>query len=71
MTSEHSGLVLRSHYWDDRRAKDAFKAFLLDIHNLDLTLWDEAGFWDDHYTAFSLFDGERVVSSVCLYSWTW
>ncbi len=68
MTSEHSGLVLRSHYWDDRRAKDAFKAFLLDIHNLDLTLWDEAGFWDDHYTAFSLFDGERVVSSVCLYS---
>lgn len=61
-------LSLRSRYWDDRNARAEFKKFLLAIHGLDLSLWDERGFWDDAYTPFSLFDGDRVVSSVCLYS---
>jgi GNAT superfamily N-acetyltransferase len=61
-------LTFRSRYWDDRDAKAAFRKFLFAIHGLDLGLWDERGFWDDAYTPFSLFEGNRVVSSVCLYS---
>jgi GNAT superfamily N-acetyltransferase len=61
-------LSFRSRYWDDRGAKAEFKKFLRAIHGLDLGLWEERGFWDDAYMPFSLFDGDRVVSSVCLYS---
>jgi GNAT superfamily N-acetyltransferase len=61
-------LTFRSDYWADPPARRAFKEFLLAIHGLDLTLWEEKGFWDENYRAFSLFDGDRVVSSVCLYS---
>lgn len=60
-------LELRSRYWDDRRAREAFKAFILDIHGLDFTEWEEAGYWDDRYTPFSCFLGNRVVASVCIY----
>jgi GNAT superfamily N-acetyltransferase len=61
-------LTFRSRYWDDQDAKAAYKRFLLTIHGIDLGPWNERGFWDDAYTPFSLFDGDRVVSSVCLYS---
>jgi GNAT superfamily N-acetyltransferase len=63
-------LQLRSHYWDDPIAREAFKVFLREIHGLDLQPWDDAGSWDTHrYTAFSFFEGpQRVVSSVCVYS---
>ncbi len=63
------GLIYRAHYWDDRRAKEQFKQFLISIHGLDLSLWDEEGYWDDeHYTAFSLFDGDRIVATTNLFS---
>jgi len=63
------GLTYRAHYWDDLHAKELFKEFLLSIHGLDLSLWDEEGFWDDeHYTAFSLFDGDRIVATTNLFS---
>jgi GNAT superfamily N-acetyltransferase len=63
------GLEFRSGYWDDRRAKEQFKQFLISIHGLDLGLWEEQGYWDDeHYTAFSLFDGDRVVATTNLFS---
>jgi len=62
-------LTFRHGYWADAAAKHAFKEFLVAIHGLDLTRWEAQGYWDDEaYTAFSLFDGDRVVSSVCLYS---
>lgn len=62
-------LEFRSQYWDDPHAKAAFQGFLRNVHRLDLARWDAAGYWDDElYTPFSLFDGDRVVSSVCLYT---
>ncbi len=60
--------VLRTAYWDDPEARRAFKEFLAEIHGLDLTPWEEAGYWDDLYRPFSFFDRGRVVSNVCLYS---
>jgi len=60
-------LTLKSEYWDNTKAKSAFKAFILDIHRLDFTQWDEAGFWDDAYTPFSYFKGDDIISSVCIY----
>ena len=61
-------LSLRTEYWDDLAARGAFKEFLLTIHGLDLSGWETAGYWDYAYTPFSLFDGGRIVSSVCVYS---
>jgi predicted N-acetyltransferase YhbS len=60
-------LEFRSRYWGDHRARGAFKAFVLEIHGLNLTEWEEAGYWDDRYTPFSYFLGDRVVASVCIY----
>ena len=62
-------LSFRSRYWDDHPARDAFERFLVAIHGLDLTEWKRRGFWDrDDYLPFSLFDGDRVVASLCVYS---
>lgn len=61
-------LTLRREYWDDLPARRAFKEFIFDIHQLDFTPWEDAGFWDVRYTPFSYFEGNRVISSVCIYS---
>jgi GNAT superfamily N-acetyltransferase len=62
-------LSFREAYWADPDARRAFRRFLVEIHGLDLSAWEAAGFWDDRYRPFSYFDREgRVVSSVCVYS---
>ena len=61
------GYTFRRAYWDDPRARAAYQAFLIDIHRLDLGPWEKHGFWDERYVPYSLFDGDRVVASVCLY----
>lgn len=58
---------LKSEYWDSQKDKTAFKKFILNIHGLDFNAWDNAGFWDDAYTPFSFFNGDEIVSSVCIY----
>jgi GNAT superfamily N-acetyltransferase len=63
------GLAFRFGYWDDGRAKRRFQEFLVSIHGLDLSLWNRMGYWDDEsYTAFSLFDGDRLVATTNLFS---
>ena len=64
---ERMCLDLRTEYWDDARARAAFKTFISNIHGLDFSAWDEGGFWDPAYTPFSFFRGDTVVSSVCIY----
>ena len=59
--------VLRSDYWNDAKARAAFKKFILGIHGLDFTEWEAHGYWDTAYRPFSLFHGDEIVSSVCLY----
>lgn len=66
--SDFGPLTYREAYWGDRAARDAFYSFIRIIHNLDFGLWESAGCWDERYRPFSLFEGDRVVSSVCLYS---
>ncbi len=61
-------LELRTAYWDDRESREAFKRFILEIHNLDFTAWEQAGYWDDAYRPFTYFLDGEVVSSVCIYS---
>jgi GNAT superfamily N-acetyltransferase len=62
-------LRYRNRYWDDRPAREAFQRFLIEIHGLDLGEWERRGFWDrEHYLPYSLFDGDRVVASLCVYS---
>ncbi len=60
--------TFRFDYFDDPAARNQFKSFLHSIHSLDLELWERMGFWDDAYVPFSLFDGDRIVASVCLYT---
>ncbi len=61
-------LNLRTQYWDDAKALSAFKAFAYSIHGLDFSEFEARGYWDAAYTPFSLFDGDTVVASVCMYS---
>ena len=61
-------LFLKTQYWDDPEAASAFKVFAYKIHGLDFTEWESRGFWDSAYTPFSLFHGNTVVASVCIYS---
>ena len=60
-------LTLRTDYWQDRAARKAFMDFIYEIHGLDFSRWDSGGYWDPAYTAFSFFQGQRVVASVCIY----
>ena len=60
-------LTMKSEYWDDPLARQAFKNFMIEIHDLDFTEWESAGFWDYAYTPFSYFEGDLVVASVCIY----
>jgi GNAT superfamily N-acetyltransferase len=62
------GLLYREDYWDVPELKKQFISFLIRIHGLDLSLWDDMGFWDQKYRPFSYFDGDTLVSSVCIYS---
>jgi GNAT superfamily N-acetyltransferase len=55
-------------YWDDTRRKHEFIRFIDFIHNLDLSLWDQAGYFGDRFRPFSYFDGDKLVSSVCISS---
>jgi len=61
-------LAYREDYWDDSTQKAEFNRFLKKIFNLDLSLWDEKGYWDRKFRPFSYFDGDKMVSNVCVYS---
>jgi len=60
-------LEFRTEYWNDSKARGAFKSFILDIHNLDFNDWEVCGYWDPAYTPFSYFINGHVISSVCVY----
>ena len=60
-------IVLKTEYWNDLNARAAFKSFMRTIHGLDFSLWESAGCWDDAYTPFSFFQGDKIVASVCIY----
>lgn len=60
-------LEYRFDYCDDRRLRKAFNDFLIEIHGLDLTLWEERVGWDRDFVPFSFFEGDRVVASTSVY----
>ncbi|MCP4566896.1 MAG: GNAT family N-acetyltransferase [FCB group bacterium] len=60
--------AFRSDYIDDPKLKRQFIDFLIDIHGLDLSLWDRLGFWDRKYRPFSFFDGDTLIASLCLFT---
>jgi len=60
-------LELTSEYWSDTKAREAFKAFILNIHGLDFREWEAQGYWDSAYTPFSYFKDGKIISSVCIY----
>jgi ribosomal protein S18 acetylase RimI-like enzyme len=61
-------LSYKEDYWGHPELKAEFIGFLKQIHGLDLSLWDEMGYWDHKYRPFSFFDGNALVSNVCVYS---
>lgn len=62
------GLEYREDYAGDPVARAAFHSFLIDLHGLDLTLWEERVGWDPDFVLFSFFDGDEVVASTAIYS---
>jgi len=57
--------TFRENYGDNPGQKKALMDYLVQVFGLDLSLWDELGFWDDHYRPFSYFRNGVVVSNVC------
>ncbi|KPK48197.1 MAG: hypothetical protein AMS22_15730 [Thiotrichales bacterium SG8_50] len=60
-------LSMRTAYWDDPQAKGAFKEFMIEIFGSDFSEWEAGGYWDNAYTPFSFFAGEKIVASACFY----
>ncbi len=60
-------LKYRSRYFDDAAAKASFKDYAKAVFGLDFTRWEERGLWDAQYQAFSAFDGDKCVASICVY----
>ena len=60
--------VLRTAYWHDLAARQAFREFILEIHRMDFGAWDSTGYWDDDYSPYSYFVGDRVAASMCIYN---
>lgn len=58
----------RTDYWHDSVARAAFIRFIEKIHRVNFTLWEATGYWDNLYRPFSLFQGEELISNVCIYS---
>lgn len=58
---------LRTDYWGDPQARNAFKDFMVEIHGLDFAAWEAGGYWDSAYTPFSFFKDGAVVANVCIY----
>ena len=61
-------LIFRDNYWDNTALKNEFNRFLTRVFRFDLCRWDEHGYWDDKYRPFSFFEGDTIVSNLCLYS---
>ncbi len=61
-------LTFHENYADNSELKQKFIAFVDKIHGLNLSLWDQMGFWDHRFRPFSCFDGPNLVSSLCVYS---
>lgn len=58
---------LKTDYWSNVKDTGAFREFALEIFGLDFSAWEAAGYWDENYTPFSFFDGDRIVANVCTY----
>lgn len=61
-------LVFRENYWESPELKREFMSFLVQLFGLDLSLWDNMGFWDVRYRPLSFFSDNSLVSNVCVYS---
>lgn len=61
-------LTYRDNYCRTAGLKEIFKRFLVKMFGLDLTLWDQLGFWDFDYRPFSYFSDGEMIANVCLYS---
>ena len=61
-------LWFRQGYFHDSDYKTEFIHFLDDLHGLDLSLWDQSGFWDPDYVPFSFFEDGKMIANVCVYS---
>jgi len=61
-------LEYREDYADDPVSHAAFRSFLIDIHGLDLTLWEERVGWDRDFVCFSFFAGDEIVASTSIYT---
>lgn len=63
-----TNLIFKTDYWSDPKLKQTAIAFINFIHNLDLSRWDQLGYWDNNYRPFSLFENDKIIAHACLYS---
>jgi len=61
-------LTYRENYCDDEGLKRQLIGFIKDLFNLDLTYWNETGFWDTNFRPFAFFEDRRLIANVSVYS---
>jgi predicted N-acetyltransferase YhbS len=59
--------TLRTNYRDQQAYRDAYFRFTPRVFNgVSFAPWYEKGGWNEHYQAFSLFDGDDIVANVAV-----
>jgi GNAT superfamily N-acetyltransferase len=60
-------LEYRFAFQDDPAGRRAANRNIIEVHGLDMTMWEERVGWDPDYVPFAFFDGDTVVALTCLY----
>jgi ribosomal protein S18 acetylase RimI-like enzyme len=58
----------RSSSYRDGTKVESLNALIDKVFGFDFRDWRAAGFWDESYRPYTLFDGDRAVSNVSVYS---
>ena len=61
-------LTFKTDFWDQPELRIELIRFIKQIHNLDLSRWDQLGYWDRNHRPFSYFDGDRMVANATLFT---
>ena len=57
-------LSLRKNYALNETIRKSYSKLTMNIFALSFENWYENGYWDEHYTPYSILDGDRVVANI-------
>jgi GNAT superfamily N-acetyltransferase len=64
ITCRDKGYILRIGYQKDNQYRLAFNSLAEKTFALSFEGWYQAGYWNDKYIPYTLFDGERAIANI-------